>query len=137
MREILFRAKWIDDGEWVYGHLVYRKYLEGRIEAFIISNEDDIHIYVDDEIHCRLYEVDSATVGQFTGLHGKNGKKIFEGDIVKCGTNKAGAVEYDPYEALYHVGNDPLQYYVYGSAEPETMRVEIEIIGNIHDKDTP
>lgn len=66
MREILFRGKRIDNGEWVEGDLIHS--LDGRIA---ISADD------------YLLEVQSETVCQYTGLTDRNGRKIFEGDIVK------------------------------------------------------
>ena len=68
MREILFRGKRTDNGEWVYGLL-------GRYNAdFECAN-------IIDEFEL-LVPVKTESVGQYTGLKDKNGRKIFEGDIV-------------------------------------------------------
>lgn len=66
MREILFRGKRVDNGEWVYGDLQHDYNGEPRC----ISD------------YCGANPVDPSTVGQYTGLKDKNGKQIFEGDIL-------------------------------------------------------
>lgn len=73
MREILFRGKRKDNGEWVYGDLIHRKIWSS--ELYIIRVEDNgFDSYTE-------YEVIPETVGQYTGLD-INGTKIFDGDII-------------------------------------------------------
>ena len=122
MREILFRGKRVDNGEWVYGWYVHTK----RHHCIITGCIDDGHVvyghYAND---VAMYVVDSATVGQYTGLQDKNCNRIFEGDILRV-----------MYKNCY--GNDICHtvtlYDMTDRLDMERIsESEAVIIGNIHD----
>lgn len=73
MREILFKAKRKDNGEWVEGLLWKKKYKSNKIFISCFPDEDDNE---------EVYVVDESTICQFTGLTDKNGCRIWDNDIV-------------------------------------------------------
>ena len=83
MREILFRGKRKDNGEWVEGYLIQSPYM-GEVRSWISTPEDKTRLraiatYYGD---WRAVEVLTETICQYTGLTDKNGNKIWENDVV-------------------------------------------------------
>lgn len=127
MREILFRGKQTDNGEWVQG------YYTGRTD-FI-----DIHEICTTESVGIRYKVIPETIGQYTGLTDKNDVKIFEGDILKRSWADGDVIKSITYYVEYSLGcfwckgcssccESMLGYFTtLAKGNP------IEVIGNIHD----
>lgn len=116
MREILFRGKRIDKNEWVEGDLIH---LPNGIA--ILANG---YAYVIPE-----------TVGQYTGLKDKNGKMIFEGDILidKYSNEKfgfVGVVKYNENLTKFQIVSDKYPNYDVGVG---SRRDSIKILGNAYD----
>jgi hypothetical protein len=130
MREILFRGKRIDNGEWVEGYLVK---LPSAIQIGIDYSPWYIIVPpVDPDDDGGRYNVDPETVGQYTGLTDNNGSKIFEGDIVEGSDFTVedggyGVVSFD--EGAFEVGGNN----IIGTFHENYWGKEFEVIGNIHD----
>ncbi len=123
MREILFRAKRIDNGEWI----------EGLPSCDINGNLTEFEVYRG-FANCEIADVDSETVCQWTGLTDKNNRKIFEGDICKIHSDSIDeedgcfSVEWDEGDARFALYGEGLTV-DFGNYHGH----ECEVIGNIFD----
>lgn len=124
MREILFRGKAKDNGRWVYGY-IYKIWGSAFILWGMVNEVPD------------MIEVDPETVCQYTGLMDKNGKKIFEGDIIstpKYGIDNGNGHNFSGKDRFL-VGYADGTYYLENKLRKFCLRTDstCEVIGNIFD----
>ena len=141
MREILFKGKRTNNNEWIYGNLIHTK--KEDLDYYEIITLDGL----------QSSTVKTETVRQFTGLTDKNGKKIFEGDIIKAYFKPQnfknppyaiGSVIFEngTFKIVVHVSENSIEYKVFEKENTAAYSIEhnfldryyvLEVIGNIHD----
>lgn len=140
IREIEFRAKSLRTGKFVYGDIAYNAYKT----AYFIHESWDIAPTMNEpggDVHYELHEVDPKTIGQYTCLKDKVGKKIFEDDLLSNGCEKyTGIVRFE--NGCFWFIDEPLGLTIESDSWEPGMSCHIEpcapsiwatVIGNIYD----
>lgn len=116
MREILFRGKSLDNGKWIEGDLL-------RINGHVFIFPDPAPKGID------KYKVDPATVGQYTGRKDKNGKKVYEADILTDKFGSMGVVEWSDSGFVVNFGDTD----IFDLSDCFGDSYQMWVVGNIHD----
>lgn len=125
-REIKFRGIRLDNGKWVIGDLIL---IKGGALILPIGKGWDQH------------RVDAETVGQFTGLKDKDGRDIYEGDIIECADSQGEPIRHfvefckeRGYYAQYFAGHSPLPAYEAGPIYQDYIdKLGKYVVGNVFD----
>ncbi|EKZ5170731.1 hypothetical protein DVC04_00700 [Listeria monocytogenes] len=144
MREIEFRGKRIDNGEWVYGNLM--QFEDSATFIFADERKGASTLTYAHFIINNMHAIDEKTIGQYTGLKDKNGKKIFEGDIVTAFSNinkytDSFARDVEPTFCFTSIVCDGACFKTTYKGEPSyvlnqnvsSLVKHMEVIGNIHE----
>lgn len=138
MREIKFRGKNLNTKEWVYGDLLQWNDGETAIGVHGQFIDDGYHF---NENYDKTPYVDETTVGQYTGLKDKNGKEIYEGDIINVNGKYPKLIRYIDEWASYCLANltdldCDLKTRYWHQVSPcwwTDYKREIKVIGNVYD----